>query len=102
MLLSLDLGLATSPRQIIQKSGSVAALLEHGLQVLVTRDDWRLRGPEVSAEETSARLLSPQQFSFLEILPTRDPQPPEGNSVKKVAGRMLASLNGTVNGAARS
>ena len=102
MLLSLDLGLATSPRQIIQKSGSVAALLEHGLQVLVTRDDWRLRGPEVSAEETSARLLSPQQFSLLEILPTRDPQPPERNSVKKVAGRMLASLNGTVNGAARS
>jgi len=103
MLQSLDLGLATSPRQIIQKSGSAAALLDHGLPVLVTRDDWRLRGPDASVEKTFSRLLSPHQFARLDTLPMRNPHLPEGNTVKKVADRMLASLQATgpVNRAAR-
>jgi hypothetical protein len=35
----LDFGLATTPRSIIGKSGSVVSMLEHGLPVIVSRDD---------------------------------------------------------------
>jgi hypothetical protein len=92
MLQTLDLGLATTPRQVIQKSGSVVAMLEHGLKVLVTRDDWRLRGPDFPPEEKSSRLLFPKQFALLKTLPARDLQPSEESSVKQVADRMLAAM----------
>jgi hypothetical protein len=92
ILQTLDLGLATSPRQIIQKSGSVAAMLEHGLQVLVTRDDWRLRGADSPWEEAPSRLLTPEQFSRLKTLPMRDPQPDE-SCVQRVADQLLASIS---------
>jgi hypothetical protein len=37
----LPFGLATSPLALLGKSGTVAACLDLGLPVLVTRDDWR-------------------------------------------------------------
>ncbi len=40
---TFDLGIATTPWALIEKSSSVAAMLDHGLPVLVTRDDWYLR-----------------------------------------------------------
>jgi hypothetical protein len=92
ILQTLDLGLATSPRQIIQKSGSVAAMLEHGLRVLVTRDDWRLRGPDSPPEEPAPGLLTAKQFSSLKTLPVRDPKLPGESGVQQVASRLLASL----------
>ena len=103
LLQSLDVGLATSPRQIIQKSGSVAAMLEHGLPVLVTRDDWRVRGATLQPEETSSRLLSPAQFARLEVLPTREPQPAGEHGVKQVAGQMISAMKSSlpVNGSAQ-
>ena len=39
----LDIGIATTPCALIEKSGSVAAMLDHGLPVVVTRDEWSLR-----------------------------------------------------------
>jgi len=36
---SLDFGIATSPWSLVGKSSSVAAMLEHGLPVIVNRDD---------------------------------------------------------------
>jgi hypothetical protein len=36
-----DFGVAASPWQIIGKSGSAAAMLDHGLPVVVTRDDFQ-------------------------------------------------------------
>ncbi len=38
-LSSLDFGLATTPWAVIGKSGSAAAMLEHGLPVIVSRND---------------------------------------------------------------
>jgi hypothetical protein len=92
ILQTLDLGLATSPRQLIRKSGSTAAMLEHGLPVLVTRDDWRLRGLASPLEEKSSQLLSPKQFMSLKVLPTRNLQPSGDGSVKQVADRMLGGM----------
>ncbi len=103
MLQALDVGLATSPRQIIQKSGSAAAMLEHGLRLLVTRDDWRLRGADAPLAAPSSRLLSPSQFALLETLPLREVQPPKASGVRIVAERMLADLESsrTTNGSGR-
>ncbi|MBC2594546.1 hypothetical protein H5P28_09775 [Ruficoccus amylovorans] len=36
---TLDFGLASSPRSLLQKSGSAITLIEHGLPVIVNRDD---------------------------------------------------------------
>lgn len=44
LLLAADLGIAPHPWALIGKSGAAAAMLDHGLPVLVPRDDWRLRG----------------------------------------------------------
>jgi len=90
---TMDLGLATSPRQMIQKSASVAAMLEHGLPVLVIRDDWHLRGLDSPLGNISSRLLTPEQFAALDILPTRDPQWTAENGVKQVAGQMLGAIS---------
>ena len=46
VLQDLDVGLNTTPWALINKSGSAAAMREHGLPVIVLRDDFRLRGTE--------------------------------------------------------
>jgi len=88
---TLDLGLATSPLQVIQKSGSVVAMLEHGLPILIIRDDWHLRGakPQVA---TNPRLLTPEKFAALQTLPVRNPALAADNGIKNVAEQMLSSL----------
>lgn len=59
LLRAADFGIAAHPWQLIGKSGATAAMLEHGLPVLVPRDDWRLRGlpfPSLSIDPLLARL----------------------------------------------
>jgi hypothetical protein len=48
LLQAADLGIAPHPWALIGKSGAAAAMLDHGLPVLVPRDDWRLRGAVVA------------------------------------------------------
>lgn len=96
ILQALNLGLATSPSQMIQKSGSVAAMLEHGLPVLVTRNDWHLRGTISPPLEMSSRILSPKQFGLLETLPASDHQLSGESNVKQIADRMLAGMKSSL------
>ncbi len=42
-LQGFDIGIATSPWPLVGKSGTIAAMLEHGLPVVVPRGDWALR-----------------------------------------------------------
>jgi hypothetical protein len=42
LMQAADFAIATSPWQLIGKSSSVATMVEHGLPVLVTRDDYRV------------------------------------------------------------
>jgi len=52
-LQGLDLGIATTPWALVGKSGAVAAMLEHGVPVVATRSEYRLRGgatPEPASE----------------------------------------------------
>jgi hypothetical protein len=44
LLQSLDLGFASSPWDLIDKSGSASAMREHRVPVVVPRDDWKLPG----------------------------------------------------------
>ena len=98
ILNALDLGLATSPQQNIQKSGSVAAMQEHGLQVLVTRDDWHLRGATFSLSAISPHLLAPAQISALKKLPHRSEEPPKACGLKNVADLMLTTMRQPLTG----
>jgi len=51
LLSGLDIGIATSPWALIGKSGAVAALLDHGVPVVVPRNDYRLhKGPTPQPE----------------------------------------------------
>jgi len=52
-----DLGIAPHPWALIGKSGAAAAMLEHGLPVLVPRDEWRLRGDIPVDDEPADPLL---------------------------------------------
>ena len=52
ILQTLDFGISTIPLALAGKSGTVAAMVEHGLPVLFLRDDWVLRsGPTLSRSE---------------------------------------------------
>jgi hypothetical protein len=42
-LKSLDLGFAASPWDLIDKSASASTMREHGVPIVVSRDDWKLR-----------------------------------------------------------
>jgi hypothetical protein len=53
-----DFGIAPHPWALIGKSGAAAAMREHGLPVLVPRDDWRLRGTRAPAAPCSDALLT--------------------------------------------
>lgn len=57
LLRAADLGIASHPWALIGKSGAAAAMLEHGLPVVVPRDDWRLRGAPAAPASAGDALL---------------------------------------------
>jgi hypothetical protein len=92
ILQALDLGLATSPRRLIAKSGSVVAMLEHGLKILVTRASDDPRSSPVELAVPLAQLLSPEQFTALKTLPERDTRPCGPPGVRRVAHQLLQTM----------
>jgi hypothetical protein len=89
---SLDIGLATSPWQAIQKSSTVATLVHHGLPVLVTRDDWRLAGVDPEKLSRSPLLTSAAEFGELTELPSRDQSVTNDDSVRSGATQLLLAF----------
>lgn len=84
LLAECEVGFATSPWALIGKSGTVAAFLEAGLPVLVTRDDWQRRGGATPAplSEAGLRLWPAEGASGLDwpaFLASRR-EPAEGES----------------------
>jgi hypothetical protein len=53
----IDFGLATSPWALIEKSSSVAAMVEHGLPVIVNRDDVRFDGCDMHPPARNSQLF---------------------------------------------
>ena len=79
-LLALDFGVATSPWALIGKSGAAAAMLDHGLPVVVTRNDYALRNgptPEPEPHPLLVRFHDVETFAKLDGLrrahSSRDP-----------------------------
>jgi hypothetical protein len=88
-----DFAIATHPWALIGKSGTTATLLEHGLPVLVPRDDWHLRGgPTPGPNNPLLSLMrdtSPREFrSFLGR--RRSPAP----RLAEVAAQFVSELAG--------
>jgi hypothetical protein len=48
LLQDADFGIGTHPWALAGKSGAIAAMLDHGLPVIVPRDDWALRNRPLS------------------------------------------------------
>jgi hypothetical protein len=59
----LDFGVSTVPLALIGKSSSVAAMLDHGLPVIVNRDDVHFRG--IPRTDSLSDLLIPVDKNFL-------------------------------------
>jgi hypothetical protein len=89
-LLSVDLGIATTPLSLLGKSGSVTAMLEHGLPVVVTRNDIHFEGVTDESLATD-ELLIPLDGKFIERLGMTARQPPKSR-LKEVAARFLADI----------
>jgi glycosyltransferase involved in cell wall biosynthesis len=73
---SVDFGVATTPLALIGKSSCVAAMLDHGLPVIVSRNDVHFRG--MPKPDLISDLLIPVDETFLERLKSarrRKPQP---------------------------
>lgn len=70
ILAQLDFGVATSPWALIEKSGATAAFFDHGVPVLVTRDDWQLRAGRTPAPAGDP-LLFKSCAALLRALPLR-------------------------------
>jgi hypothetical protein len=57
VLRGLDTGLATTPWALAGKSSTIAAMLEHGVPVLVTRHDSQLRGQRTPEPDSHPLLM---------------------------------------------
>jgi hypothetical protein len=93
LMQAADLGIAPHPKALIRKSGVVAAMLDHGLPVLMPRDDWHLRrGPTPDGERDArlARLADLSETSTDTWLKHR--QPP-GDSIANTVERFLEELS---------
>lgn len=53
---SIDFSIASSPYLLVGKSGSVAAMLEHGLPIIVNRDDFKLVSSSILEPESEPLL----------------------------------------------
>jgi hypothetical protein len=87
----LDFGISTVPLALIGKSSSVAAMLDHGLPVIVNRNDVHFRGTPRTAPVSD--LLIPVDKNFLARMRSarrRSPQsrlPEVGNSFSTMSAR---------------
>lgn len=86
-----DFGIATTPWEIAGKSASVAAMLEHGLPVIVNRDDWHAGS---GAMAHASPLLVKMDESLPEKIPTIQRAAPQ-SLLSPIAGQFLDSLGPT-------
>ena len=89
LLLSADFAISTTPLTLLGKSSCVAAMLDHGLPIIVNRDDIRFTGiPETGA---ISELIIPIGESFLERLTSVKRQPPKPR-LPEIAAQFLNDI----------
>jgi len=87
--LSLDFGVATTPLSLIGKSSTVAAMLDHGLPVIVSRNDIHFRG--IAEENLASERLIRVDESFIDRVKTVKRLNPEP-SLPKIVRQFLNDL----------
>lgn len=87
---SIDFGVATSPWSLIGKSASVAAMLEHGLPVIVNRDEIKFQASLQLMQKNDQLLykMSTELLNEIKILRRRSAQ----SKVATTATKLLKSL----------
>jgi glycosyltransferase involved in cell wall biosynthesis len=90
LLLSADFGIATTPLALIEKSGSVAAMLDHGLPVVVSRND--IQFPAIPEVKLSSQLLIPVDQDFQKRLSSVKRQPAKAR-LPEVAEQFLKDIS---------
>jgi hypothetical protein len=93
VLRGLDLGVATTPWAVAGKSSTISALLEHGVPVLVTRNDYQLRGQR-TPEPDSHPLLLRFTGSLPELIFRSDEELRRPNSGKPISAVLMTDLSG--------
>ncbi len=94
-LQTFDMGIATSPWSLREKSSTVAAMLDHGLPVVVTRDDWSLRHG-MTPEPLSHPLLYRFDDEFITQLKNGIPRAKPQNRRLEIAAEFIKSLEKTL------
>ena len=92
---SLDFGIATSPYSLVGKSGSVAAMIDHGLPVIINRDDEHFPGEAQGVSDMNSLLYKPTD-DIVNELPQklfRQPSQPRLPMVTQQLLRDLANLS---------
>jgi glycosyltransferase involved in cell wall biosynthesis len=87
--LSLDFGVATTPLSLIGKSSTVAAMLDHGLPVIVSRNEVHFRG--IPEEDPAPERLIGIDESFVDRVKTVKKLNPEP-SLRKITRQFLNDL----------
>lgn len=69
ILFNSSMGITTTPVALLQKSGSVAAMLEHGLPVICIRESWKSKGYQQT--DVSPGIIEYKKGEFEQYLPIR-------------------------------
>jgi hypothetical protein len=86
----IDFGIGTTPFEIIGKSASVAAMLEHGLPVIVNRDDVKYKVPAAPIDRPDPLLIK-MDGELPSVLETVRRRPPR-SLLPDVAAQFLLEL----------
>lgn len=88
-LSSSTIGISTTPISLIEKSGTVAAMQEHGLPVICISREWKPRG---NFDVPNIAGIYPYNSEVFETI-FSNTLPVAANSVTSVADKFLAALN---------
>jgi glycosyltransferase involved in cell wall biosynthesis len=91
LMLAADFGVAASPWPLIGKSGSAAAMLDHGLPVIVSRDDFQAAVATAPPEDPLLHRCDPALESKLVASLPKRPARDRVNDVAREFIRLLTS-----------
>jgi glycosyltransferase involved in cell wall biosynthesis len=98
-----DFGIAASPWELIGKSGTVASMLEHGLPVIVNRDDVRFTATERTRSSSSLLIKMDENLPSRLLSVRRENSKPISSEIAQLMLSYLGYVGGAMhsNGAAQ-
>jgi hypothetical protein len=94
LLNSVDFGIATTPLALIGKSATVAAMFDHGLPVVVNRDDCHWPAPKTADDREAALVIPMNQDLSARLRDAR--RLPAAWRLPSVASQWLGELAGVM------